>query len=181
MGNFNKYKTRVAPTPPPTRAPPPPPPPLPPAPPPAPAPAPEYITPNVARGRRRGGRADIDQQALLEGRRALHEEIPELRLNAIPDNMPQMRLNTAHLQEIERRQLMGELRRKAYDRYVKTTDFSEPKKHTRLVGANAWYNAKVVEPLQYDWMDQGNSGGYYIKDENGKWKKVNKKQGGGGK
>ena len=124
-----------------------------------------YMSAPNDRRRRKTTMTEVDQKTLMDERKAIQEEIPELKLKALPDE-PQMILGQAKLNEIERRAIMAQLES---DRYVKFYKYqpNNAKNNNKLSLANAWYDIKNREPLNDYWTDQGNSGGFLMKDEKG--------------
>jgi len=168
MGNILfKTKVKPAPTPPPPQTPP-----EPPAPPPPP-PLPDYATPQVARGRRQTTTRPQDERILMRERLLVQSQIPDFDIRQLGGGNA-FEFSRAERQELARRAIMAELQSKRLNKFMDTQEPSIENKN-RLALAQRWYDVKDRGDLHYDFMDEGNSGGYY-KDENGKWKKVNKKR-----
>lgn len=100
---------------------------------------------------------------VMGARDAIIQETPEIQ-EKIKEKA--MELNTAELQELERRARMAQLQKDRYDNFF-NTQYPTDKNMNRLSMATAWYDIKNRKPLNYDWMDEGNSGGFLMKDEKG--------------
>lgn len=165
MGNI-LFKKKVEPAPQPPAA-------LPPAPPPPP-PLPDYATPQVARGRRQSTTRPQDERILMRERLLVQSQIPDLDIRQLGGGNA-FEFSRAERQELARRAVMAELQSKRLNKFLDTQE-PTPENKNRLAAAQRWYDIKDRKDLHYDFMDEGNSGGYYMKDENGNWKKVNKKR-----